>query len=242
MRINDYSVFKDNIVQEHEKIVISEKINVCSKIQKDDSLFLTRKTLIETIEIIKENPDLKLFRLFNDKFNDDGKAIEEGRIKFLSINRFPDGCFLLVDAQNKKIKCYICELKHFACENIKLIAEQFYSGYLHCKVFLDAIDLENEYEISYEYLIVGYGKESARLEKQLLTHRTAKSPPGVKPEPPHHVKAYQRFKEFNKICFSYMSDYSKSIDFVFEHISLKDKVEELDEEKVELKEKYIVKF
>lgn len=242
MRIDEYSVFRENIIQEQETIVISENISVNDKIKEEDELFQTKNTLIETIVIRKENPDLKLFHLFNDRISGDGRTIEKGRIKFLRTDRFPDGCFLLIDTMTRKIKCFICELKHSAGDKISLIAEQFYSGYLHCKAFLNAIDLERDYEVSFEYIIAGFKRESVRLEKQLVANGAVKSSPGVPPNSHHEVRAYQRFKTANTICFSYTNDFSRTFDFTFEHICLKDRVYDSNQESIELREEYIINF
>lgn len=118
---------------------------------------------------------------------------------------------------------------------------QFYSGYLHCKALLDAIDIQREYEVTYEYLLIGFRKESPYMEKQLIANGIVKSAPGIIPKETHEIRAYQRFKSSNMLHFSYVNDYSLKFEFTFQHICLKDKVYGPSSTKqIELRDEYTV--
>lgn len=222
--MNRYNVFKENVVVEEESFIrFDEWIDITEDIKKQNDIFIESEKIYAEVTFEIQEITHKLYRLFNEApiNKKTGKPGENSRISFMKKGKFPDGCFFLIDYKNKKIHCYICELKHRPGDKVLDIAEQFYSGFIHCKTFFAAICLDEEYEITYQYKIIGFVKEYEKYEKQLISNGVIKTPPGVLPTSSHKLRAYLNYKS-GKIYYSYVRDYSKKIEFPFEFIQLID--------------------
>lgn len=217
----NFSVLIPKVINEMQVIKLDEIIEITSDVEKQDKNFLGNEKIFVEVSFTKHDSTNELFRLFEELEIDSGtgKPKERSRISFLKVNKFPDGCFYLKDSTNKRINCYICELKHRPGDKIKKISEQFYNGYIHCKTFFSSINLDSEYEINYKFLIVGYIKHYAEYEKQLISNGVTKASPGVKPEDKHKLRAYRNYKK-GIIKYAYVTDYSKSFEFPIEFIQL----------------------
>ncbi len=147
-------------------------------------------------------------------------------INFLDINSLPEKCFFINCEQ--KIKCYICIIDMSPYESINKISEKFYSGYLQCKAFFDAID---ENDIEYNYYIFGYKK---MVEKKVagfpIFNGVTKILPGNNPN--DYVITFDEFKinenyKSNEILYfinnNETSDFKRSISFPFRFVQF-DKV------------------
>ncbi|WP_121640622.1 hypothetical protein [Virgibacillus sp. Bac330] len=145
-----------------------EKVHRCKVIKENlkDNDELMKVTF-------KVKDDLETFHIFCDK-----SAKETSRVKFLSYEKFPDGIFI-VHNKDGSIDCHICELKRNPTNNLKNLSLQLFCGYLHCKLFLTTLEL-NDKDINYNYnvfMIKGYDKEE---DYRRLPNTPMKISPGKK--------------------------------------------------------------
>lgn len=219
----NYCVFKPKVVEEVTSITLSEVIDIIPKIEEQDKLFVENSKIFESIVFENDDATNTLYLLFREWIDQTtGEPKEQSRINFISVDKFPDGCFFLKDSNSKKIKCYICEMKHRPGDKILRIAEQFYSGYVHCKTFFSAVGLDQEYQIEYQYYIVGYIEKYDYYEKQLESQGAIRPVPGVRPLTPAmtpELRAYTNYK-IGTIYYAYTSDYQHKISFPTEFIKL----------------------
>lgn len=218
-----YSVFKPKVIEKVTSITLDEDIDITAEIEKQDQIFIGNSRINESIVFENNDPNSELYLLFREWIDSKtGKPKEKSRIRFITVDKFPDGCFFLKDTNNKKIKCYICEMKHRPGDKILRIAEQFYSGYVHCKTFFSAIGLDEEYKIEYQFYIVGYLERYDVYDKQIANHGVIRAAPGVRPltlDMTPEWRAYQNYR-LGIIHYAYTSDYKGKHSFPVKFIKL----------------------
>ncbi|WP_264989478.1 hypothetical protein [Lysinibacillus piscis] len=220
--VNNYSIFKANVLAEVSQIILDEKILVTPEIELQNTLFKGNESLLERVHFKKKNPNTRLIHLFQELpiNKKTGKIGESSRLSFLNMDKFPDGCFFLMDEVTKRINCYICELKHRPGDKIlDGIDKQFYSGLLHCKTFFATVKLDEEYTITYHFLIVGCIRLYDEYEKQPIVNGVPKPAPGTPPRKVREIRAYQQYKA-GTIYFSYVKDFTSKFDFPFTYVQL----------------------
>nr|WP_309099083.1 hypothetical protein [Fredinandcohnia onubensis] len=170
-------VKKDHINKINKKTEVFEEIN-------DDKTKLLK--FIMRLTITNYN-DKEIYQLFCEE---NAKDNEHSRIKFLEVDRFPDGCFVVFN--DTSIDCYICELKLTPTNKLKQLKEQLFSGYIHCKSLFSIMDIPIDITINYRFLVFLVNDKNIQVEYNRTNYK--KIIPGEQIVPENDYDLWRRNK------------------------------------------------
>ncbi|WP_174879920.1 hypothetical protein, partial [Metabacillus niabensis] len=130
-------------------------------------------------------------------FCEPSSKIEESRIKFFSLNNFPDCIFFKYDQEENTIDCYICELKKKPSNQLKKLKNQLFSGFIHCKALFSILDLNIE-QINFKFPVYLIEDNNIEVEYNKLNGRPKKVTPGREVTEPTDFENWKQ----NKLIYS----------------------------------------
>lgn len=122
---------------------------------------------------------------------------EESRIKFFSLNNFPDCIFFRYDQDENIIDCYICELKKKPSNQLKKLKDQLFSGFIHSKALFSILDINIE-QINFKFSVYLIEDNNVEVEYNKLIRRGKKVTPGREAT---ELSDFENWKQ-NKLIYS----------------------------------------
>lgn len=133
----------------------------------DEYVEITNTTIIREeqrdfiMQVTIETEGKSFFDLFCKK-NDKGKRIEESKIKYLTLNNFPDG--ILMEIQREKVVFHIFELKKTPQNQLLKIGKQFHSASMHIESICANLGIaKSDCDVKY---YVGYATDDVHIQKE----------------------------------------------------------------------------
>lgn len=170
----------------------------------------TKECLHMVVEVRKEDNSC-LHHFFCEQ---NARNREQSRIKFFSVDNFPDGIFMKFNSDNR-VEVHICELKKTPINNITRLSRQLLSGYIHSKLILNILDIDDSM-IDFNYKIFMIRDRELASEYNQLPGTLKKVTPG---QPITDPTDYQLWID-NKVKFE-QQDYSRVFK-VEKHMLVKD--------------------
>lgn len=149
------------------------KEDAVKEVENEVSLVEEEKSNNRIMELmINKKADSMLYHAFCE---DNAKNNEHSRIRFLRLDNFPDGIFIV--RRGGFVECHICELKTTPTNKLPQLKKQLFSGYLHCKTLM-AIWGIDPVKVKYFYKVLFIEGNEKQMDFNEMRGRGKKFKPG----------------------------------------------------------------